>query len=73
MAGQGIANPIGAIWSAAMLLKYSRNTDSAHHQAADAIISAIQATLAGDIVTRDLGGMASTAEMTDTLLSHLAR
>jgi len=56
-----------------MLLKYSRNTDSAHHQAADAIISAIQATLAGDIVTRDLGGMASTAEMTDTLLSHLAR
>ena len=71
IAGQGIANPVGAIWSAALLLKYSRNTNSTHHQAAEAIISAIQTTLAGDSVTRDLGGTASTAAMTDTLLSHL--
>ena len=71
IAGQGIANPVGAIWSAALLLKYSRNTNSTHHQAAEAIISAIQTTLAGDSVTRDLGGTASTTAMTDTLLSHL--
>jgi tartrate dehydrogenase/decarboxylase/D-malate dehydrogenase len=71
IAGQNIANPIGAIWSAAMLLEYSRNTGELHHQAANAIMQAIQLTLKGDTLTRDLRGEASTQEMTDALIQKL--
>jgi len=71
IAGQNIANPIGAIWSAAMLLEYSRNTDESHHAAAEAIMHAIQLTLKGDTLTRDLQGKASTHEMTDALIGNL--
>ncbi len=71
IAGQNVANPIGAIWSAAMLLEYSRNTTATHHLAAARIMGAIKATLAGETLTRDLGGCASTTELTDALVSHL--
>jgi tartrate dehydrogenase/decarboxylase/D-malate dehydrogenase len=57
IAGKGIANPIGQIWSAAMMLEFL-GFQSAH----DKIVSAIEACL--DPVnqgprTRDLGGKAS--------------
>jgi tartrate dehydrogenase/decarboxylase/D-malate dehydrogenase len=71
IAGQNIANPIGAIWSAAMLLEYSRNTSEPHHQGAASIMRAIQTTLAGTTLTRDLGGNASTLELTRALIDHL--
>lgn len=71
IAGQNIANPIGAIWSAAMLLEYSRNTNELHHHGAASIMRAIQTTLAGDTLTRDLGGEASTQELTRALIGHL--
>jgi tartrate dehydrogenase/decarboxylase/D-malate dehydrogenase len=73
IAGKNIANPIGAIWSAAMLLEYSRNTSDAHHSAAANIMRAIKLTLAGDTLTKDLGGSASTVELTHALLGHLER
>lgn len=71
IAGQNVANPIGAIWSASMLLEYSRNTTRTHQEASADIMRAIQATLAGNILTRDLGGNASTTDLTDALLDHL--
>ncbi|KJY32316.1 tartrate dehydrogenase, partial [Streptomyces sp. NRRL S-444] len=67
IAGQGIANPIGAIWSAAMMLDHL-----GHPGAAADITDAIARVLATTPVrTRDLGGSASTAEFTSTLLRHL--
>ncbi|WP_086860417.1 isocitrate/isopropylmalate dehydrogenase family protein, partial [Streptomyces milbemycinicus] len=67
IAGQGIANPLGAIWSAAMMLGHL-----GHPAAAKDITDAIASVLAKtDVRTRDLGGAATTAEFTDKLLGLL--
>ncbi|MDB5445362.1 MAG: tartrate dehydrogenase [Phenylobacterium sp.] len=56
IAGQGIANPVGQIWSAAMMLEHFGETD-----AAAAILKAIETVLAEPgLRTRDLKGAAST-------------
>jgi tartrate dehydrogenase/decarboxylase / D-malate dehydrogenase len=55
IAGQGIANPIGQIWSAAMMLDHLGEAE-----AAAAIVRGIERTLAEPTLrTRDLGGQAS--------------
>jgi tartrate dehydrogenase/decarboxylase/D-malate dehydrogenase len=65
IAGQGIANPIGAIWSGAQMLEHLGEGD-----AAAAVLDAIGRMLAGDGPrTRDLGGTATTAEVTAALVS----
>lgn len=57
IAGQGIANPVGQIWSAAMMLEHLGET-----QAASAIVAAIERVLAEpSLRTRDLKGTADTA------------
>ncbi|MEU8617306.1 tartrate dehydrogenase [Streptomyces sp. NPDC048623] len=67
IAGQGVANPIGAIWSAAMMLDHL-----GHPEAAADITDAIARVLATSTVrTRDLGGSASTTEFTSAVLSAL--
>ena len=56
IAGQGIANPIGQIWSGAMMLDHLGEKD-----AAAAILSAIEQVLPEErLRTRDLGGVADT-------------
>ena len=56
IAGQGIANPIGMIWSGAMMLEHL-----GEKVAAEAIVSAIERTLGERTLrTRDLGGNADT-------------
>ncbi len=56
IAGQGIANPIGQIWSAAMMLDHL-----GEREAGRAIVAAIERTLAERTLrTRDLGGNADT-------------
>ncbi|PJF37119.1 MAG: isocitrate dehydrogenase [Candidatus Thermofonsia Clade 1 bacterium] len=64
--GRGIANPIGAILSAAMLLEHLGATEAARR-----VEAAVQAALRRGTLTRDLGGNASTAEMTDAILKAL--
>ena len=65
IAGQGIANPIGQIWSGAMMLEHL-----GHKQAADAIVGAIEKVIAGsDVRTRDMGGKANCRDMTDAILA----
>jgi tartrate dehydrogenase/decarboxylase/D-malate dehydrogenase len=60
IAGRGIANPIAAIWAGAMMLDHLGER-AAHDQ----ILRAIEAVIADERVrTPDLGGKASTAEMT---------
>ena len=56
--GQGIANPVAMIWSAALMLQFL-----GEHAAHDAILRAIETVLRNGPRTRDLGGAASTAEM----------
>jgi len=58
IAGQGVANPVGQIWSAAMMLEHF-----GHSEAANAIVAAIEKTLADKTHrTKDLGGTASTVQ-----------
>ncbi|MBZ9809180.1 MULTISPECIES: tartrate dehydrogenase [unclassified Mesorhizobium] len=58
IAGQGIANPVGQIWSAAMMLDHLGQAE-----AAAGIVSAIETILAEpSLRTRDLGGAANTVE-----------
>ncbi|MFQ5936087.1 MAG: tartrate dehydrogenase [Acidiferrobacterales bacterium] len=59
IAGQGIANPIGQIWSGAMMLEHLGHADAAR-----AIEEAIETVIADErLRTRDMGGTASTAEL----------
>jgi len=65
IAGHGIANPIGAIWSGAQMLEHLGEAD-----AAAAVLGAIGRTLAGDGPrTPDLGGTATTADVTAALVA----
>jgi tartrate dehydrogenase/decarboxylase/D-malate dehydrogenase len=67
IAGQGIANPVGAVWSAAMMLEHL-----GHGTAAAEILRAMESTLAKpETRTRDLGGTATTAEATQALVAAL--
>ena len=60
IAGKGLANPIGQIWAGAMMLEFL-----GHRAAHDAVMSAIEAVLAGPASqkTPDLGGTASCAQL----------
>ncbi|HEX8740310.1 MAG TPA: tartrate dehydrogenase [Casimicrobiaceae bacterium] len=60
IAGQGIANPIGQIWSAALMLDFL-----GHANAAKAVVDAIERVLADPAAPRtpDLGGRARTEEV----------
>ena len=64
IAGQGKANPAGAIMSAAMMLRYSLNEGAA----ADAIEAAVANALAAGRGTGDIGGKDNTASFTDAVV-----
>lgn len=66
IAGRGIANPIAAVLSAAMMLDHLMLPE-----AADRIRSSVETTLAAGCRTADLGGSLTTQEMGDRLLSNL--
>ncbi|MGV0802330.1 isocitrate/isopropylmalate family dehydrogenase, partial [Mycolicibacterium elephantis] len=54
IAGRGIANPVGAVWSAALMLE-----QLGHPQAAADVLAAMESTLASpETRTADLGGSA---------------
>src|SRR6266540_923189 len=58
IAGRSIANPIGQIWSGAMMLEHL-----GHKDAAGAIVRAIERVLVEGPRTRDIGGKASTPDV----------
>ena len=66
IAGQGVANPIGAIWSASLLLDWLGLPNEARR-----VYQAIEATTAAGVLTPDLGGSATTREVTDAILAKL--
>jgi len=64
IAGRGIANPIGQIWSGAMMLDHL-----GHREAHNAIVRAIESVLADPAAPRtpDMGGKATTVELGDAI------
>jgi tartrate dehydrogenase/decarboxylase / D-malate dehydrogenase len=67
IAGQGICNPIGEIWSAAMMLDHLGHAD-----AAASIVSAIETVIReSDAKTPDMGGKASTSELGQAIVDAL--
>lgn len=69
IAGKGIANPIGAIRSASFLLK---NLGSEYHVLANALEEGIHLTMKHNNLTPDLGGTATTKEITDSIIDHVS-
>ncbi len=68
IAGRGIANPIGAIWAGALMLDHL-----GHRDLHDRILTAIERVVAdGRVRTPDLGGRATTTEMTAAVVDALA-
>ncbi|WP_026538625.1 tartrate dehydrogenase [Arthrobacter sp. 9MFCol3.1] len=68
IAGKGISNPIGAIASAALMLDHF-----GLHQEARRIEAAIEEATGTGHLTRDVGGDATTADVTDAIIEALAR
>jgi 3-isopropylmalate dehydrogenase len=66
IAGEGVANPTAAMLSAALLLEYL-----GHDAAGERVRSAVTETLRTGPRTRDLGGTATTREVTDAVLARL--
>lgn len=67
IAGRGVANPIGQIWSGALMLEHL-----GHAEASTATVTAIERVLAdGGPRTPDLGGTATTDEVTSAVVDAL--
>jgi tartrate dehydrogenase/decarboxylase/D-malate dehydrogenase len=68
IAGKGIANPIGQIWSGAMMLDHL-----GFPEAGAAIVSAIETVLLKGPRTRDIGGTANTADVGKAIAEAVAK
>jgi 3-isopropylmalate dehydrogenase len=66
IAGQGIANPVGTILSAAMLLRHSLGLEAE----AQAVEAGVSASISEGFRTPDLGGSVPTQEMTQAILDR---
>jgi len=68
IAGKGIANPVGQIWSASMMLEHLGET-----AAAAAVLAAVEQVLGrgGDSLTPDMGGSATTASLGEAVCAEL--
>ena len=68
IAGRGIANPLAAVWSVSLLLEHLQE-----REAAALVMRAVERAAADGPYTPDLGGGASTQDVTDALLRALAK
>jgi tartrate dehydrogenase/decarboxylase/D-malate dehydrogenase len=66
IAGQGVANPLGAIWSAVLMLDHLGEADAAAR-----LMTAIESVCREGILTRDLGGSSSTTEVGDAVAARV--
>ncbi len=67
IAGKGIANPMGTFWAIAMMLEHLGCKGES-----DLIMDAMKAVLQeGKYITRDIGGNATTTEMTDAVIAAI--
>jgi 3-isopropylmalate dehydrogenase len=68
IAGKGIANPLGTILSAALMLRYSFHLEAA----AAALEAAVERSIDSGRVTADLGGSLSTRQAADEVIRNLS-
>jgi len=68
IAGKGIANPVATFWTAALMLEHLGEP-----AAAARVMKATEAVTAKGIVTRDLGGTATTVEVTRAVCDVIGR
>lgn len=68
IAGRGIANPTGAVWSAALMLEYLGQAEGA-----EKVMQALQEVFVSGPRTPDVGGGATTREVEDALVEAIAR
>ncbi|NJN28051.1 MAG: tartrate dehydrogenase [Cyclobacteriaceae bacterium] len=69
IAGKGVANPIAAIWSAALMLEHL-----GYREANDLILAAVQQVIAdGDAITPDMGGKATTIACGEAIVEALLK
>lgn len=66
IAGKGVANPLGMIWSAAEMLSWL-----GEDEAAGMVSRAIERVSASGCMTRDLGGYADTRQVVEAILEEL--
>ncbi len=65
IAGQGVANPVGTVWSAVMMLDHLGHAEAAAH-----LMDGVRTTLRDPATrTRDLGGSAGTGAVVEALVS----
>jgi tartrate dehydrogenase/decarboxylase / D-malate dehydrogenase len=67
IAGQGSVNPAGAIWAGALMLEHV-----GYPETGSRVLSALEDALASGTKTRDLGGSATTEEMTEAVIERLS-
>ncbi|MGL5819781.1 MAG: tartrate dehydrogenase [Phycicoccus sp.] len=69
IAGKGIADPVGAIWAASLMLDHLGEADAGRR-----VLGAVESVLARtDVRTPDLGGDASTEQFTDAVIATLTQ
>jgi tartrate dehydrogenase/decarboxylase/D-malate dehydrogenase len=66
IAGKNISNPIGTIWSAAIMLEHLGQPG-----AAQKLMAAVDKTMADGILPVDLGGKAGTTEIVDAIIERI--
>ncbi|MGB3836027.1 tartrate dehydrogenase [Castellaniella sp.] len=70
--GKNIANPVGMIWSAAMMLEFFGEQTPACLEAAHSLMTAIEHVLESGPRTPDLGGSASTTQVGQAIAAHIS-
>ncbi len=69
IAGKGIANPLGTFWAIQMMLEELREKESA-----DLLMQSMENVLTtGKALTPDIGGKATTTEMTDAIINEIMK
>jgi tartrate dehydrogenase/decarboxylase/D-malate dehydrogenase len=66
IAGKGIGNPIGQIWTAKLLLDFFE-----FGELGEVVLESIEHTMSSGVVTPDLGGQATTEEVGDAIVGRI--
>jgi isocitrate/isopropylmalate dehydrogenase len=68
IAGKGVANPVASFWTAAEMLAWL-----GEQAAADLLMESVERVCASGVLTADLGGTATTREVTDAVMKEIRR
>ena len=64
--GKGIANPVAAFWTACQMLEHLGEADAAAR-----VMRAVEQVCADGVLTPDVGGTATTREVTDAVIERI--